>query len=73
MLYGSVIVGFPSLIQLRELLRSLNEVSFTGSAECSCGKRKQREDANGVNHFHLGVDLALEFLCLPFRMNFRER
>ena len=66
-----VIVRPPSLIQLRELLRSLNGVSFTG--ECSCDKRKQGEDANGVNHFHFGLDLALEFLYFSFRMNFRGK
>lgn len=66
----SVIVRPPSLIQLCELLRSLNGVSFTG--ECSCDKRKQGEDANGINHFHFGLDLALEFLYFSFRMNFRR-
>ena len=65
-----VIVRPPSLIQLRELLRSLNGVSFTG--ECSCDKRKQGQDANGVNHFHFSLDLALEFLYFSFRMNFRR-
>ena len=73
MLHGSIVVRLPSLIQLHELLRSPNGVCFNGSTEPSCGKRKQGEDANGVNHFHFGLDLALEFLCLPFRVIFRGK